>query len=156
MTEVRWTPSLVEERLAEAAEVLKALPEERVRGYFSTWPEYPLNPNEAYGWNELSLQRFPPSPAAIDRMEVAIGWLKWLEKDDVKIVWMRASGEPWRKVCWTVGLSRNTAHRHWLYALCVIAWRLRGRKVPRRSRRDVIRIVRGRSKAYEEVDRWNP
>ena len=37
MTE--WTPSLVEERLAEAAFVLKRLPEPRRQGYFSTWPE---------------------------------------------------------------------------------------------------------------------
>jgi hypothetical protein len=36
---VRWTPSLVEERLAEAAFVLKRLPEPRRQGYFSVWPE---------------------------------------------------------------------------------------------------------------------
>jgi len=34
-----WTPTLVEERLAEAAFVLKRLPEPRRQGYFSTWPE---------------------------------------------------------------------------------------------------------------------
>ncbi len=34
-----WTPSLVEARLAEAAWVLKRLPEPRRQGYFSTWPE---------------------------------------------------------------------------------------------------------------------
>jgi hypothetical protein len=33
-----WTPALVEERLAEAAFVLKRLPEPRRQGYFSTWP----------------------------------------------------------------------------------------------------------------------
>ena len=36
---MNWTPSLVEERLAEAASVLKRLPEPRRQGYFSVWPE---------------------------------------------------------------------------------------------------------------------
>ena len=34
-----WTPSLVEERLVEAAEVMKRLPDVRVPGYFNTWPK---------------------------------------------------------------------------------------------------------------------
>ena len=37
MTE--WTPSLVEERLSEAAFVLKRLPADRRRGYFNVWPQ---------------------------------------------------------------------------------------------------------------------
>jgi len=35
-----WTPSLVEARLAEAAFVLKRMPEPRLQGYFNAWPEY--------------------------------------------------------------------------------------------------------------------
>ena len=35
-----WTPSIVEARLAEAAWVLKRMPEPRLSGYFSTWPEF--------------------------------------------------------------------------------------------------------------------
>ncbi len=30
------------------------------------------------------------------------------------------------------GLARAAAHEHWLYALCVIAWRLNGRDRPKR------------------------
>jgi hypothetical protein len=42
------------------------------------------------------------------------------------------------------GLQRSAAHEHWLYALCVIAWRLNRRKVSRlRSRRYVIEMVKG-------------
>ena len=33
-----WTPERVEERLIEAASVLRRLPAERGQGYFSTWP----------------------------------------------------------------------------------------------------------------------
>ena len=34
-----WTRDMVEDRVVEAAAVLKKLPGPRVRGYFSTWPE---------------------------------------------------------------------------------------------------------------------
>ena len=33
-----WTRELVEERLIEAADVMKRLPNVRVAGFFSTWP----------------------------------------------------------------------------------------------------------------------
>jgi hypothetical protein len=33
----------------------------------------------------------------------------------------------WKETCWEVGLARAAAHEHWLYALCLIAWRLNGR-----------------------------
>jgi hypothetical protein len=34
-----WTREQVEERLIEAADVMKRLPEVRVQGYFSVWPK---------------------------------------------------------------------------------------------------------------------
>lgn len=40
MTDPIWPPKLVEERLAEAAAVLKRLLEPRRPGYFHTWPDY--------------------------------------------------------------------------------------------------------------------
>lgn len=62
----------------------------------------------------------------------------WCEREGV------AYGERWKTICWTVGLQRSAAHEHWLYALCVIAWRLNQRKIPRlRSRRYVIEMVKG-------------
>ncbi len=36
------------------------------------------------------------------------------------------TGTRWKEICWEVGLARAAAHEHWLYALCVIAWRLNG------------------------------
>jgi hypothetical protein len=40
-------------------------------------------------------------------------WLRWLEKDDARIVWLRANRKPWQSICWEVGLSRPAANRHW-------------------------------------------
>lgn len=79
MAEQHWTASLVEERLAEAADVLRRLPEERVQGYFSTWPAFLRDVREAYGWQQARMRPIPPSPGAIDRMDEAMRWLRWLE-----------------------------------------------------------------------------
>jgi hypothetical protein len=76
-------------------------------------------------------------------MEETLGWLNWLEPTDRKVIWLRASGERWKTVCWKVGLQRAAAHEHWRYALCLIAVRLSGRRLPRNcSRRRVIAEVR--------------
>lgn len=138
MAEPKWTPLLVEEQLAEAAEVLKRLPNVTVQGYASTWPPYVREYWESNGTAEVTLRRPPPSAASIDRMDQALTWLRWLDAIDAKIVWLRANGDRWRMVCGTVGLSRATAHRHWMFALCVIAWRLNGRQMPRNLSRQYV------------------
>ena len=62
-----WTPSIVEARLADAAWVLKRMPEPRMSGYFSTWPEFvhsfadkvdqePANQHWLFGLSVISLR----------------------------------------------------------------------------------------------------
>ena len=139
MTE--WTPSLVETRLSEAASVLKRLPEPRRQGYFNTWPDYFYEFADLVG-QEPQPMRLVPSPAAISRMEETLSWTVGLEPTDGKIIWLRAHGERWKTICWTVGLQRTAAHEHWLYALCVIAFRLNGRRLGRNlSKRKVIELA---------------
>jgi len=138
-----WTPVMVEGRLIEAAAVLRRLPPERGQGYFSTWPQMFVEFSDLVGQTPEPMRLPPPSAAAISRMEGTLGWAAWLEPIDAKIVWMRASGTRWKEICWEVGLARAAAHEHWLYALCVIVWRLNGRRVPgKRSRRHMIGLVR--------------
>ncbi len=139
MVEVRWTPTLVEERFAEAADVMKRLPEVKVPGYFSTWPKVIHDFGDRVEQEPKPLSRPRPSPQAVSRMEETLSWLAWLEPLDAKIVWARADGERWKTICWKVGLVRSAAHQHWTYALCVIALRLNKRSVPnKRSRQFVI------------------
>ena len=38
----------------------------------------------------------PPSTAAITRMEEAITWNRFLERDDAHLMWARAEGAPWK------------------------------------------------------------
>ena len=144
MPEIKWTPSLIEERFVEAADVMKRLPEVRVPGYFGTWPKILHEFADLVGQEAPRLRRPPPAPDAISRMEETMGWLAWLEPTDRKIVWLRASGERWKTVCYQVGLARAAANERWLYALCVIAWKLSGREpLRRRSRQHVIALVQG-------------
>lgn len=127
MTERRWTESAIEERFVEAADVMKRLPDVCVPGHFNTWPRILYEFSDLVSQEPPPITRVRPSAAAITRMEETLDWLKWLEPIDRKVVWLRASGERWKTVCWKVGLQRAAAHEHWLYALCVIAWRLNGR-----------------------------
>ena len=137
-----WTPILVEERLAEAAAVLKRLPEEKVQGYFSAWPDVVHDLNESFGWHDPVLRRPWPSPGSIDRMDETMQWLQWLDPDVAKICWFRAAGKRWKTICGKVGLQRTAVHQRYLFGHCVIAWRLNGHRLPsNRSRRDVIAMV---------------
>ena len=135
----QWTPSLLEERLAEAAFVLKRLPAERRQGYFSTWPKMRVEFADLVGQTPEPMRLPPPSAAAISRMEETLSWTVGLDPIDGKIIWLRAGGERWKTICWKVGLARATANERWLYALCVIAWRLNGKQHRRNvSKRRVI------------------
>lgn len=138
-----WTPEKVEERLVEAVAVLRRLPPVRVGGYFSTWPRMMVEFSDLVGQTPEPMRLPPPSAAAISRMEQALEWFTWLETTDSKIVWKRAAGKRWKEICWSVGLARAAAHEHWLYALCLIAWRLNGQAgLTRLGRRRLIASIR--------------
>ena len=143
MAEMNWTPSMIEERFVDAADVMKRLPNVRVPGHFNTWPAMMAEYSDLIGREPARLRRGPPGPDAITRMEEALGWLRCLERADAKIVWLRATGQRWKEICWKVGLARTAANQRWLYALCVISFRLNGRRPPaRRSRQHVIEVTR--------------
>ena len=133
-----WTRDMVEERVLEAAGVLKKLPGPRAQGYFSTWPDMLLSAREI-ARQEPKPMKVLPSPQAISRMEETLTWNRFLEPDEAHLMWARAEGTPWKGICYRFGISRPTAHRRWEYALSVIAWRLNGRDVHhRRGRRFVV------------------
>lgn len=137
-----WTVEMVEERLVEAADVMRRLPSVRVPGYFNTWPAMVVEFADLVGQEPEPMRLSPPSPAAISRMEQTLLWLRWLDPIDAKIVWARATGERWKSICWKTGLGRTAANQHWLYALSILAWKLNGRKPGRLSRRHIIEVTR--------------
>jgi hypothetical protein len=148
MPDGNWTPALVEDRFIEAADVMKRLPDVRVPGYFSTWPAVLCEFADLVGQKPVPMRRPRPTADAIDRMEEALQWLRWLKPDEAKLVWMRATGVRWKELCYRFGIARATAHRRWEYALLVVVWRLEGRPLPQKWSR---RYLRDRARALSRV-----
>jgi hypothetical protein len=121
-TTTRLSPTDVEERFEDAARTLRRLPDKRVPGYKSGWPEVVRSAADAYGWEPATTPRLSPSPQAISQMEEVFGWLAWIEGEDTKrIVWLRAEGVRWKPICWRIGISRTTAWQRWAAAMITIA-----------------------------------
>lgn len=131
------TPREIEDRFEEAATTLRRLPNppgSTPRSFGRSWPEYVHEAKHAYGYEEARM-RVIPSAAEIQRMEEAIEWLRFIGGDDERIaaenrriVWMRAEGHRWRKICIQIGCVRSTAWRRWSASLLTIANHLNKKK----------------------------
>ena len=133
-----WTTTSVEDRLESAADVFRTLPCVMAQGFFNAWPEYFHSFADKVG-QEPQMRQPRPGPRQITEAEEALLWLRWLERDDARIVWLRAERTPWKPICWEMGLSRTAATKRWQFGLAVVTGRLHGRLPPaRRSQRFVI------------------
>lgn len=115
-----WTLEQVAERFREAAETAHRLPGLRSQGYFSVWPTIQRQRGEGYADLERVF-RFPPTPAAIDRLEETQRCVLWLEEQQRHLLWMRAEEWPWKDIAGRLGCDRVTAWRRWQRALAVVA-----------------------------------
>jgi hypothetical protein len=129
-----WTESLVEERLAEAADTLIRLPSRKIQGYFGVWPQIKHDVSEIAEWEALAVRRGPPTPQAIDRMDDSLPWLRWLTVTERRVVWLRANKVGWKIVCARIGRRRTVAWNIWVFALAKIAYRLNDRAIIARTR----------------------
>ena len=117
--------SEVEERLRSAARTLRRLPNLKVQGYFSTWPTIIREPLEILQM-EPEPMRLQPSTADITEMEeVLFVWLKWLEPEERRLVWLRAERVRWKLICGRFGVGRTKAWEMYRRALASIAAKLR-------------------------------
>jgi len=117
--------SEVEERLRSAARTLRRLPNVKVQGYFSTWPTIIREPLEILQM-EPEPMRLTPSMADITEMEeVLFVWLKWLEPEERRLVWLRAERVRWKLICGRFGVGRTKAWEMYRRALASIAAKLR-------------------------------
>jgi hypothetical protein len=117
--------SEVEERLRSAARTLRRLPNVKVQGYFSTWPTIIREPLEILQM-EPEPMRITPSMADITEMEeVLFVWLKWIEPEERRLVWLRAERVRWKLICGRFGVGRTKAWEMYRRALASIAAKLR-------------------------------
>ena len=117
--------SEVEERLRSAARTLRRLPNVKIQGYFSTWPTIIREPLEILQMEPEPL-RITPSMADITEMEeVLFVWLKWIEPEERRLVWLRAERVRWKLICGRFGVGRTKAWEMYRRALASIAAKLR-------------------------------
>lgn len=132
------TLSEVEERFEDAAYTLKHVRVERgSRGYGSSWPDVVRSAFTAYGEDAARPMRIVPSAASISKMEECIDWLRFVEGDVARIIWLKAEGVQWRHICIRSGMVRQTAWRKWVAGLQTIVNHLNAaeRAAARKARR---------------------
>jgi len=126
-----WTPALVEAQLREAIATLMALPDrerEWLMSCRSSWPSAatarPGTAAAASAGPPRRRKRCTPSPGAIDRMLPTLLWIRQLDEDGQRVLWMRGLDMSWARIGAQIGRSGPTARRwHWA-ALALIAARL--------------------------------
>lgn len=118
------TVGVLGERYREAWLVASRVPSGLNLGHASYWPEFNPNRWEVHHSEGVQTKSTPPSGDTVDRMIECMRWLRWLSEEERELVWLRASGLPWRDIAKESGLSRMTASRHWRKALMQVILRL--------------------------------
>jgi DNA-directed RNA polymerase specialized sigma24 family protein len=122
-----WTPDRVAARFDEAAETARRLPPAKVQGYLNVWPILlRMAPEHRPDEEE---RRFPPSPAAVDRMLETMRWMQMLDVESRHIVWMRADHFEWSQIAKRFGCAVRTVQRRRNIALSTLAENLNGVRV---------------------------
>ncbi|OSM07368.1 hypothetical protein MAIT1_04698 [Magnetofaba australis IT-1] len=119
---------MVAERLEEAANTLKQLPDHNPQAVRSAWPDVVHEFYEAYGHDSPRVRLGPPTGEAIDRMDQTLLWLRWLDGGDMQLVWSRACRVPWKLIGQQLGVGRTTAWQRWMAALLQVATRLNAQR----------------------------
>lgn len=114
----------VEDRIRSAARTLRRLPEERVQGYFSTWPQIKYDEMEILQMAKTPMRIMPKASDITEMEEVIFIWLRWLEVEEHQVVWLRAERVRWKLICYQLGVGRTKAWEIYKCALGKIASRL--------------------------------
>ncbi len=119
-----WTEEMVIHAFEEAIRTLKKLPSEKLRDYFTSWPEVIYTPIEIIRMDQKP-KKWPATRESISRMEKTCAWIHFLtEIEERKIIWLRAKRTPWKLICGELGFSRATANRKWKNAIRQITLKL--------------------------------
>lgn len=121
-----WTVDVVEEWIVIATKVDRALPPVRMRRVRAQC-FYGID-TESLLWDLLNEDmkniepRFQPTNAQVSQWEtVVLRWLPLLEnRQDVHILWLRASGVGWKKICKKFHFERHTGMRRYKQALATL------------------------------------
>ncbi len=104
----RYVAALVFERLVDAADTLERIRLPDIQRNVTRWPDVVQAAVEVTELNRGRRVKGPASSEAITRMDEALVWLLWLEKDEQRIVWCRLEGMSLRRIAAFAGLAPNT------------------------------------------------
>ena len=76
---MNWNRDLVSRRLKEACDTLRRLPEQKLRGYITSWPTFVADVAESEMEGTIVSRLAAASPQAIDRMHEVFGWFVVLQ-----------------------------------------------------------------------------
>lgn len=122
---IRWNEKSVMAHLEEAAGIHRRLPEVKVRGYYSLWPETLKDDwHRLYDAMHSKTRLGPPMPPEVTYHEQIMAWLRWLDPYSQKIVWMRANRVPWKIIASAIGKGKTTLWQEMKSSLSLIAAKL--------------------------------
>ena len=109
----------VERRLLRAFKTLRAMPdpERRFFSQKSAWPEVLQNPEEAYGYSEVKMPRFRPTPFDCGDYLTALDWIRGLDASAVRLIVARSFDFSFHQIGRRIGKSADTAGRHYKEAV---------------------------------------
>lgn len=119
----KWDTKMVAARFEEAVQTLKKLPPVKIQGYISKWPPIKYTPNEMI-FQEKQPLRLRAAPDAISRMDETCSWMFYVNEEERKLLWMRATKTRWKSICYEIGCDRTTAWRKWVVAISKIVNKL--------------------------------
>ena len=135
------TPDEIRERLEEAGATLLALPGGDMpnQGVRVSWPDFPRDVQQSYGYGARKLRPPRPSSAAIDQMDESFRWLALVPNiTHRKLLGLRAMVDPisgrhlysWEACGEKLGCHRVSAAAWHERALAGLSRALSGQKLP--------------------------
>lgn len=107
-----WNEKIVMAYLEEAADIHRRLPEVKMQGYYSLWPETLKDDWERFYDAVHGRTRMgPPMPQEVTFHEEIMAWLRLVDRYHQQIIWMRANRIPWKIISSAIGKGKATLWR---------------------------------------------
>ena len=104
----------IKENMAFAANIMRRLPAVKVQGYLCAWPKFCYDADDFPSSENVWMM---PLPEEVELMEEILEWLKWISVEKRRIVWLRACGLGWKRLCDRMHKPRSSLARDYQKAL---------------------------------------
>jgi len=109
----------VEKRILRAFKTLRVLPdpERRFFNQRSAWPEVLQSFEDAYGYTDVKMPKFRPTPFDCGDYLTALDWVRGLDAPAVRLIVSRSFDFSFQQIGKRIGKSADTAARHYKEAI---------------------------------------